>query len=241
MSRGCCELPFGGREEGPDPVRLNQPVAWVDRCPLRSNTSSRSPLPGTASDQPASLGTAGQAGEGDRQGWRGLVTSACQTVWSTPRKRPMHSPDSSSVWVPPALRGWWGVISGMGRCVVAGWSPGVYLFTGADGPDLGEEPGSRFSRRPASCLASASKPKTNPAEEAVSLPEEEIAKARTQPKTAVLSGVCSRLRSISAGAAGEAGTVRSQRTPGPGSLCGHVHQTLQRGHRLPLRPGRASP
>ncbi|KAI4542607.1 hypothetical protein MG293_007986 [Ovis ammon polii] len=28
------------------------------------------------------------------------------------------------------------------------------------------------------------------------------------------------------GAAGEAGAVRSQRTPGPGSLCGHVRQTL---------------
>lgn len=52
-------------------------------------------------------------------------------------------------------------------------------------------------------------------------------KARTQPKTAVLSGVCSRLCFVSPGAAGEVGAVRSQRTPGPGSLCGHVRQTLQ--------------
>ena len=77
----------------------------------------------------------------------------------------------------------------MGRCVVAGWSPGVYLFTGADGPGLGEEPGGRSSWRPASCPASASTPKTNPAEEAVRLPEEETAEARTQTKTAVLSSV----------------------------------------------------
>ena len=68
----------------------------------------------------------------------------------------------------------------MGRCVVAGWSPGVYLFTGADGPGLGEEPGGRSSWRPASCPASASTPKTNPAEEAVRLPEEETAEARMQ-------------------------------------------------------------
>ena len=106
-----------------------------------------------------------------------------------PLQAPMRSPNSSSVRVPPALRGWRGVISGTGRCVVVGWSPGVYLFTGADGPGLGEEPGGRSSWRPASCPASASTPKTNPAEEAIRLPEEETAEARTQTKTAVLSSV----------------------------------------------------
>lgn len=73
--------------------------------------------------------------------------------------------------------------------MVVGWSPGFYLFTRADGPGLGEEPGGRSSWRPASCPASASTPKTNPAEEAVRLPEEETAEARTPTKTAVLSSV----------------------------------------------------
>ncbi|CAI9171457.1 unnamed protein product [Rangifer tarandus platyrhynchus] len=71
----------------------------------------------------------------------------------------------------------------------------------ADSLNLGEEPGGRSSPGPASCPASsASKPKTNPAEEAVRLPEEKTVKARTQSNPVVLSHACSRVHSVPAGA-----------------------------------------
>lgn len=107
------------------------------------------------------------------------MTSARQAVWDAPIT-PRHPRQQLCLGSSGSTR-LVGVISGMGA-VVAGWSPGVYLFTGADGPDLEE---ARQPLLPETCFLSGQCPanqRLNPAEEAVSLPEEEIVKRGHSPR-----------------------------------------------------------